>query len=74
MCNVAANSQLPLVFNSDFFPIFFMVIFAISNGYVASSCMMVGPQMVNVNDAPMAGNIMIFCLTAGLMMFSLQIN
>ena len=50
MCNVGANSQLPLVFNSDFFPIFFMVIFAISNGYVASSCMMVGPQMVNVND------------------------
>jgi len=67
MCNVGANSQLPLLFESDVFPLVLMFTFAVSNGYVASSCMMAGPQMVDASEAPMAGNIMIFCLTAGLM-------
>lgn len=62
-----AGSKLPTVFNNDLWPILFMCLFALSNGYVSSCCMMMGPGLVDASDAPMAGNIMIFCLTAGLM-------
>jgi len=61
------GSTLPTVFKNDLWPILFMSLFALSNGYVTSCCMMMGPAMVDASDAPMAGNIMIFCLTAGLM-------
>lgn len=66
LCNVA-NSQLPVVFAADAWPIFLMITFALSNGYVASTCMQMGPALVPSGDAPLAGTIMIFCLTAGLM-------
>lgn len=66
LCNLS-NSQLPVLFHSDAFPVVFMVLFALSNGYVSSTCMQMGPAMVPSADAPLAGVIMIFCLTAGLM-------
>ncbi len=67
LCNLGPGSRMPIVFSNDFFPFLFMSVFAVSNGYTASQCMMIGPVMVDPSDAPMAGNIMIFCLTAGLM-------
>jgi equilibrative nucleoside transporter 1/2/3 len=66
LCNVE-GSRLPIVFTNDAWPILFMCAFALSNGYVCSCCMMMGPTLVDTRDAPLAGNIMIFCLTAGLM-------
>ena len=66
LCNLA-GSKLPTVFNNDLWPILFMALFALSSGYTSSCCMMMGPALVDASDAPMAGNIMIFCLTAGLM-------
>lgn len=66
LCNLS-NSQLPVVFISDAWPVIFMIFFALSNGYVSSTCMQMGPAMVPSSDAPLAGTIMIFCLTAGLM-------
>lgn len=66
LCNLS-NSQLPVLFHSDAWPVIFMVLFALSNGYVSSTCMQMGPAMVPSSDAPLAGTIMIFCLTAGLM-------
>jgi hypothetical protein len=66
LCNLS-NSQLPVVFKSDVFPILFMLFFALSNGYVSSTCMQMGPAMVPSSEAPLTGTIMIFCLTAGLM-------
>ena len=66
LCDVQ-GSQLPLVFKSDIFPILFMAAFAFSNGYVASACMMVGPSLAQPTDAPLAGTIMIFALTIGLL-------
>jgi equilibrative nucleoside transporter 1/2/3 len=69
LCN-NANSQLPVVFASDAWPISFMVLMAISNGYVASSAMMLGPSLVDSRDKNLAGTVMIFTLPLGLMIGS----
>jgi hypothetical protein len=66
LCNIS-NSQLPVIFSHDAWPIFFMITFAVSNGYVANNCMMIGPTLVKSEDKPLAATIMIFCLTAGLL-------
>ena len=66
LCN-NTGSQLPVVFRGDVYPILFMVLFAISSGYVASSAMMLGPTLAQQSDKNLAGAIMIFCLTLGLM-------
>ena len=65
LCKVG-SSQLPVVFNSDACSILFMILFALSNGYVASCCMMLGAAEVTGKDSPLAGTIMVFCLTLGL--------
>lgn len=67
LCNVS-DSQLPVVFKSDAFPILFMIIMAFTNGYVASLSMMMGAGAVAPKDAPIAGTIMVFSLTVGLCM------
>lgn len=66
LCNLS-NSKLPVVFNSDVFPILFMILMAFSNGYVASNCMMMGASSVAAKDSSLAGTIMIFSLTVGLL-------
>jgi len=66
LCNVS-GTQLVVTFDSDFFPLIFMVVFALSNGYISSLCMMLGPQLVSPEDQELAGNVMIFFLSAGLM-------
>lgn len=65
LCNVS-GSQLTTVFVSDAWPILFMVLFALSNGYLASLAMMLGPQLVKPSDMQLTGTIMIFFLTIGL--------
>ena len=65
LCNLS-NNGLPVAFKSDFFPIFIDALFALTNGYLASSAMMLGPQLVSAKDSGVAGTIMIFCLTLGL--------
>jgi equilibrative nucleoside transporter 1/2/3 len=65
-CNVS-DSKLPVLFPNDAFPILFMIIMAFTNGYVASTAMMLGPSIVAHNEGPLAGNIMIFSLTLGLL-------
>ena len=66
LCNVS-NSQLPILFRNDAFPILFIIGFSFSNGYLASSAMMLGPSLVGPKDAGKAGTIMIFALTLGLL-------
>mmetsp|Transcript_11400 Transcript_11400/g.18554 ORF Transcript_11400/g.18554 Transcript_11400/m.18554 type:complete len:460 (-) Transcript_11400:212-1591(-) len=66
LCNVS-DSQLPVVFKSDAFPIIFMIFFGLSNGYVSTLAMMFGPSLVPPKDAGLAGTLMIFSLTIGLM-------
>jgi equilibrative nucleoside transporter 1/2/3 len=65
LCNVY-GSQLTTVFDNDAWPIVFMAFFAISNGYLASLSMMLGPSLVKPKDQQLTGTIMIFCLTTGL--------
>lgn len=66
LCNIT-DSKLPVVFNNDAFPFLFMIIMAITNGYVASTCMMMGPSLVSANETGLVGTIMVFCLTLGLL-------
>jgi len=61
------SSQLPVLFESDFFPIFFTMLFAFSNGYIGTLAMMFGPSLADGADATLAGTIMICSLTVGLL-------
>ena len=56
-----------MLFSSDAWPILFMIFFALSNGYVASLCMMLGAGLAEGREAALSGTIMVFALTAGLM-------
>ena len=64
-CNIP-DSQFPtrLPYDAAFFII--VILFAFSNGYLASSSMMLGPSLVSPKDQSIAGTIMIFALTIGL--------
>lgn len=44
LCNVHPRAHLPVVFYHDCFFILFMILFAFSNGYLASLCMCYGPR------------------------------
>ena len=46
LCNVE-GSQWPVVFDSDVYPIVFMILFACSNGLVVSHSMMAGPALLS---------------------------
>ena len=65
-----SNNQVPTVFVSDAFPIIFTILMNFTNGYLVSCCMMMGPALVATKDAPMAGNIMVFMLSVGLLIGS----
>lgn len=46
LCNVQPRFNLPIYFSNDFWFIAFMILFAFSNGYLASLCMCFGPKWV----------------------------
>lgn len=69
LCNIE-GSELGRIFRSDVLVMFFIMFFSISNGYLASACMMIGPTMTSEADSPLAGTIMAFCLTLGLLLGS----
>ncbi|XP_073527706.1 equilibrative nucleoside transporter 1 isoform X2 [Phyllobates terribilis] len=66
LCNVMPRSYLPVLLAHDAWYICIMVLFALSNGYLASLCMCFGPKKVNVHEAETAGAIMAFFLSLGL--------
>lgn len=66
LCNIS-DSKLPVLFTNDAFPIIFMSLFAFTNGYVASCCMIIGPTIVSEKDAFLTGTMMVFFLTSGLL-------
>ncbi|KAK5925764.1 hypothetical protein CgunFtcFv8_021396 [Champsocephalus gunnari] len=66
LCNVQPRLNLPVVFLHDGWFIFFMVLFAFSNGYLASLCMCFGPKKVLPHEAETAGAVMAFFLSLGL--------
>jgi len=56
----------PKLFNSDAFPVIFDVLFALSNGYLATTWMMIGPSKVEIQEKELAGTIMALALVSGL--------
>ncbi|KAM7394880.1 hypothetical protein PAMP_021654 [Pampus punctatissimus] len=66
LCNVQPRLYLPVFFHHDAWFIVFMVMFAFSNGYLASLCMCFGPKKVLPHEAETAGAIMAFFLSLGL--------
>ncbi|KAJ8366117.1 hypothetical protein SKAU_G00149480 [Synaphobranchus kaupii] len=66
LCNVQPRFYLPVFFKHDAWFISFMIIFAFSNGYLASLCMCYGPKKVLPHEAETAGAIMAFFLSLGL--------
>ncbi|XP_073342477.1 equilibrative nucleoside transporter 1-like [Pagrus major] len=66
LCNVQPRLNLPVFFHHDGWFIFFMIVFAFSNGYLASLCMCFGPKNVLPHEAETAGAIMAFFLSLGL--------
>ncbi|MBN3324073.1 S29A1 protein, partial [Atractosteus spatula] len=66
LCNVQKRVNLPVIFAHDVWFIIFMIVFAFSNGYLASLCMCFGPKKVPPHEAETAGAIMAFFLSLGL--------
>lgn len=66
LCNVHPRFHLPVYFVHDGWFIAFMVLFAFSNGYLASLCMCFGPKKVLPHEAETAGAVMAFFLSLGL--------
>ncbi len=67
LCNYKPNERhAPVFFNSDVYPIAFMVLFGTSNGYLGSLCMMYGPKLVEGQYAENAGTFMALFLSCGL--------
>ncbi|NXY92410.1 S29A1 protein, partial [Alcedo cyanopectus] len=66
LCNVQPRDYLPVIFSHDAWYIIFMIIFSVSNGYLASLCMCFGPKKVLAHEAETAGAVMAFFLSLGL--------
>ncbi|XP_028676016.1 equilibrative nucleoside transporter 1a [Erpetoichthys calabaricus] len=66
LCNVLPRSHLPVFFLHDAWYIIFMILFASTNGYLASLCMCYGPKKVSSHEGETAGAIMAFFLSLGL--------
>ncbi|XP_007429535.1 equilibrative nucleoside transporter 1 [Python bivittatus] len=66
LCNVQPRRNLPVIFAHDAWYFIFMLLFSISNGYLASLCMRFGPKKVLTHEAETAGAIMAFFLSLGL--------
>uniref|UniRef100_A0A3Q2YIG1 Solute carrier family 29 member 1a n=1 Tax=Hippocampus comes TaxID=109280 RepID=A0A3Q2YIG1_HIPCM len=66
LCNVQPRHYLPVLFSHDAWYVVFMIVFAFSNGYLASLCMCFGPKKVSQHEAETAGAVMAFFLSLGL--------
>ncbi|KYO43403.1 equilibrative nucleoside transporter 1 [Alligator mississippiensis] len=66
LCNLQSHVYLPTIFQHDGWYIGFMILFSVSNGYLASLCMCFGPKKVPGHEAETAGAIMAFFLSLGL--------
>ncbi|XP_013388911.1 equilibrative nucleoside transporter 3 isoform X2 [Lingula anatina] len=72
LCNFQPRKHgVPVVFDSDVYPVVFILIFAVSNGYLGTLCMIYGPKHVPAGDMEAAGAIMSVFLTVGLGLGSL---
>ncbi|CAG2244417.1 ENT1_2_3 [Mytilus edulis] len=70
-CNVMPRHNTTLVFNSDMYPLVFIILLGISNGYLSTLCVMYGPKKVFPQYAEFTGATMSVCMTVGLALGSL---
>ena len=47
LCNIQPREHIPVVFDSDIAPMVIMVVFAFTNGYFGTLCMIYGPRYDN---------------------------
>ncbi|XP_008060895.1 equilibrative nucleoside transporter 2 [Carlito syrichta] len=66
LCHVPQRSRLPILFPQDAYFITFMLLFAISNGYLVSLTMCLAPRQVQPHEREVAGALMTFFLALGL--------
>ncbi|XP_041353732.1 equilibrative nucleoside transporter 3-like isoform X2 [Gigantopelta aegis] len=65
-CNAEPRSHLNVVFDHDAWPITFILLLGLTNGYFGTRVMIYAPQRVTWGQAEAAGVIMAFMLTLGL--------
>ncbi|KAM6158120.1 equilibrative nucleoside transporter 2 [Rhynchocyon petersi] len=66
LCHVPKRSRLPILFPQDAYFITFMLLFAVSNGYLVSLTMCLAPRQVLPHEREVAGALMTFFLALGL--------
>ncbi|XP_039696742.1 equilibrative nucleoside transporter 2 isoform X1 [Pteropus medius] len=66
LCHVPERSRLPILFPQDAYFITFMLLFAVSNGYLVSLTMCLAPRQVLPHEREVAGALMTFFLALGL--------
>ncbi|XP_075401456.1 equilibrative nucleoside transporter 2 isoform X1 [Tenrec ecaudatus] len=66
LCHVPERSRLPTLFPQDAYFITFMLLFAVSNGYLVSLTMCLAPRQVLPHEREVAGALMTFFLALGL--------
>ncbi|KAK7492280.1 hypothetical protein BaRGS_00016377 [Batillaria attramentaria] len=67
LCNAKPHDrQLPVILNSDIFPIVFILLLGLTNGYLSTLAMVYGPTHVRLEQAEGAGLVMTFGLVLGL--------
>ncbi|XP_051001819.1 equilibrative nucleoside transporter 2 [Acomys russatus] len=67
LCHVPRRTpRLPIIFRQDAYFITFMLLFAVSNGYLVSLTMCLAPRQVLPHEREVAGALMTFFLALGL--------
>ncbi|GAB1302022.1 Equilibrative nucleoside transporter 2 [Apodemus speciosus] len=66
LCHVPQRARLPIIFWQDAYFITFMLLFAVSNGYLVSLTMCLAPRQVLPHEREVAGALMTFFLALGL--------
>lgn len=66
MCNHKGSNDEIILFKNDIYPIVFNALMGLSNGYLATLCMVLAPHSVDSRNAERASAIMSFCLSSGL--------
>lgn len=70
LCNAQPRTHA-VIFNSDIYPIVFILLLGLTNGYFGTLAMMYGPRNVSSDVAESTGAVMSTCLTSGLVTGSL---
>ncbi|KAL4237827.1 hypothetical protein ACF0H5_002539 [Mactra antiquata] len=70
LCNAQPRTH-GIIFNSDIYPVVFILLLGLTNGYLGTLAMMYGPMKVHSLHAENTGAIMSTCLTSGLVSGSL---